>query len=119
MDLHPGPKNRPVFEVTPAKTDPIRRALHESEDWYQDLMDHSQDLLCVHDLEGRLLSVNPASARQLGYSVEEMLRMPMREHIAPEFRNEFDAYLKRIEREGEARGLLLVVTRLGEQRIWE
>jgi PAS domain S-box-containing protein len=119
MDLHPGPKNRPVFEVTPAETDPIRRALHESEDWYQDLMDHSQDLLCVHDLEGRLLSVNPASARQLGYSTEEMLRIPMREHIAPEFRNEFDAYLKRIEREGEARGLLLVVTRLGEQRIWE
>jgi formate hydrogenlyase transcriptional activator len=119
MDLHPGPTNRPVIEVTPAKTDPIRRALQESEDWYQDLMDHSQDLLCVHDLEGRLLSVNPASARQLGYSVEEMLQIPMREHIAPEFRNEFDTYLKRIEREGEARGLLLVVTRLGEQRIWE
>jgi PAS domain S-box-containing protein len=119
MDLHPGPKTRPVFEVTPATTDPIRRALQESEDWYQDLMDHSQDLLCVHDLEGKLLSVNPASARQLGYSVEEMLRIPMREHIAPQFRSEFDAYLKRIEREGEARGLLLVVTRLGEQRIWE
>jgi formate hydrogenlyase transcriptional activator len=119
MDLHPGPTNRPVIEVTPAKTDPIRRALQESEDWYQDLMDHSQDLLCVHDLEGRLLSVNPASARQLGYSVEEMLRIPMREHIAPEFRNEFDTYLRRIERQGEARGLLLVVTRLGEQRIWE
>jgi formate hydrogenlyase transcriptional activator len=119
MDLHPGPTNRPVIEVTPAKTDPIRRALQESEDWYQDLMDHSQDLLCVHDLEGKLLSVNPASARQLGYSVEEMLRIPMREHIAPQFRSEFDAYLKRIEREGEARGLLLVITRLGEQRIWE
>jgi PAS domain S-box-containing protein len=119
MDLHPAPQNRLVLQTKAAELDPIRRALHESEDWYQDLVDHSQDLLCVHDLEGRLLSVNPAPARLLGYSVEEMLRIPMREHIAPEFRNEFDAYLKEVEREGEARGLLVVVTRSGERRLWE
>jgi PAS domain S-box-containing protein len=119
MDLHPGAKNRPVFENQQANIDPIRRALDESEDWYQDLIDHSQDLLCVHDLDGRLLSISPAPARLLGYSVEEMLRTPMREFIAPEFRDEFDAYLKRIEREGEAHGLLVVVTRSGERRLWE
>jgi PAS domain S-box-containing protein len=119
MDLHPAPQNRLVLQAKAAELDPIRRALHESEDWYQDLVDHSQDLLCVHDLEGRLLSVNPAPARLLGYSVEEMLRIPMREHIAPEFRNEFEAYLKEIEREGEAHGLLVVVTRSGERRLWE
>ena len=119
MDLHPAPQNRLVLQTKAAELDPIRRALHESEDWYQDLVDHSQDLLCVHDLEGRLLSVNPAPARLLGYSVEEMLRIPMREHIAPEFRNEFDAYLKEVEREGEARGLLVVVTKSGERRLWE
>jgi len=119
MDLHPGAKNRRVFESQQANLDPIRRALDESEDWYQDLIDQSQDLLCVHDLDGRLLSISPAPARLLGYSVEEMLRIPMREHIAPEFRNEFDAYLKEIEREGEACGLLVVVTRSGERRLWE
>ncbi len=119
MDLHPGPESRRVVEKTPDEIDPIRRALHVSEDWYQDLIKHSQDLLCVHDLEGRLLSVNPVSARLLGYSVEEMLRIPMREHVAPEFRNEFDTYLHQIRREGEARGLLVVVTRSGERRIWE
>jgi len=119
MDLHPGAKNRRVFESRQANIDPIRRALDESEDWYQDLIDHSQDLLCVHDLDGQLLSISPAPARLLGYSVEEMLRIPMREHIAPEFRSEFDAYLKEIEREGEVRGLLVVVTRSGERRLWE
>src|SRR5271170_844312 len=119
MDLRPGAKNRPVFESQQANIDPIRRALDESEDWYQDLIDHSQDLLCVHDLDGRLLSISPAPARLLGYSVEEMLRTPMREFIAPEFRDQFDAYLKQIEREGEAHGLLVVVTRSGERRLWE
>ncbi len=33
-------------------------ALHESEDRYRDLVEHSEDLVCTHDLEGNLLSVN-------------------------------------------------------------
>jgi PAS domain S-box-containing protein len=119
MDLYPGPNKGRVVEIKLADLDPIRRALHENEDWYQDLVEHSQDLLCVHDLKGRLLSMNPAPARVLGYRVDELLQTPMREIIAPEFRSEFDAYLKQIERAGEAHGLMAVLTRSGEQRIWE
>jgi PAS domain S-box-containing protein len=98
---------------------PIRRALQENEDWYQDLVEHSHDLLCIHDLAGRLLCVNPAPARLLGYSVKELLQIPMRELIAPEIRDQLDVYLAQIEREGEARGLLTLITRSGERRIWE
>src|ERR1035441_5055373 len=93
--------------------------LEENEDWYRDLVEHSQDLLCVHDLQGRLLSINPVPARLLGYSVEEMLRMPMLDFVDPQFRSQFDGYLRDIERTGESRGLLAVVTRSGEQRILE
>ena len=119
MDVHPGPEKRRVAPAKPAELDPIQRALHDNEDWYQDLVEHSQDLLCIHDLEGRLLSVNPAPARVLGYSVEEMLRIPMREMVAPEFRQQFDAYLSQIASAGESRGLMAVMTRSGERRIWE
>jgi PAS domain S-box-containing protein len=119
MAVHPGPEKRRIAEIKLADLDPIRQALQNNEDLYQDLLEHSQDLFCIHDLKGWLLSVNPASARVLGYSVEELLRIPMREIIAPEFRSEFDAYLKQIERAGEAHGLLAVLTRSGEQRIWE
>jgi PAS domain S-box-containing protein len=112
------PEETPA-EETPATLDPIRRNLKENGDWYRDLVERSQDLLCVHDLEGRLLSVNPIPARLLGYSVEEMLRKPMRDFIALEFREQFDAYLREIERWGESRGLMAVVSRTGEQRIWE
>jgi PAS domain S-box-containing protein len=118
MDLHPGPEKSRVPERA-ADSDPIRRALHENQDWYQDLVEHSQDLLCVHDLEGRILSMNPAPARVLGYSVEELLQIPMREIIAPEFRPQFDAYLNQIARVGESRGLMTVLTRSGERRLWE
>jgi formate hydrogenlyase transcriptional activator len=119
MDVHPGPEKRRVAESGPAELDPIRRALHENEDWYQDLVEHSQDLLCIHDLEGRLLSVNPAPARVLGYSVEELLQSPMRELVPPEFRAQFDAYLSQIASLGESSGLMAVITRSGERRIWE
>ncbi len=94
-------------------------ALRESEDRYRDLVEHSQDLLCTHDLEGKLLSVNPASARLLGYEVAELINSPMRDLIAPEFREQFDAYLVRIKTTGADQGVLSVVTRSGERRIWE
>ena len=119
MALHPGPEKSRVPEGKRAEVVPIRHAFSDNEDWYQDLVDHSQDLLCIHDLEGRLLSINPAPARVLGYSVEELLQIPMREMIVPEFRPQFEAYLKEIERSGESHGLMAVVTRSGERRIWE
>ncbi len=119
MALHPGERKRHFPEDLPVAWDPIRRALEEDEDWYRDLVEHSQDLLCVHDLEGRFLSVNPVPARLLGYSVEEVIQRPMRDFVDPQFRGQFDAYLREIARTGEARGLLAVVTRSGEQRIWE
>ena len=118
MDVHPGPENRRASRRV-SDPDPIRRAFHENEDWYQDLVEHSHDLLCIHDLEGRLLSVNPAPARMLGYSVKEILGIPMREMVPAEFRVDFDDYLNQIKTTGESRGLVAVRTRSGERRIWE
>ena len=119
MDAHPGPEKRRVLERRRGEIIPIRQAFHENQDWYQDLVEHSRDLLCVHDLAGRFLSMNPAPARLLGYSVEEILRIPMRDLVAPEFRPQFDAYLSQIASVGESRGLMAVMTRTGERRIWE
>jgi PAS domain S-box-containing protein len=119
MELHPGAEKHRSAALGLAESYPIRRALHENEDWSRDLVEHSHDLLCIHDLEGRLLSINPRPARLLGYSVEEILRIPMRELAAPEFRDQFDAYLGQIKRTKQAHGLMAVMTRSGERRIWE
>ena len=117
MALHPEQRKRHFPEEAPVAWDPIRRDLEENQDWYRDLVEHSQDLLCVHDLEGRFLSINPVPARLLGYSVEEMLHKPMRDFVDPQFRAQFDAYLREIGRTGESRGLVAVMTRSGVQRI--
>ena len=116
MNVHPG---FPKYRDPQAELAPIRRALQENEDWYVDVVEHSQDLLCIHDLNGRLLMVNPAPARLLGYSVEEILQIPMRELLAPEVLPKFEEYLREIERTGASRGTTIVVTRSGERRVWE
>src|SRR5271156_3699309 len=117
MALHPLEGKRYFPEEAAVGWDPIRRALEENVDWYRDLVEHSRDLLCVHDLKGRFLSVNPVPARLLGYTVEEMIGKPMRDFVDPQFRSHFDAYLSEIARAGRADGLLAVVTRSGERRI--
>jgi PAS domain S-box-containing protein len=97
----------------------LRRQLTENTDWTRDLVAHSRDLLCLHDLEGRLLSVNPVPARLLGYSVEEILEVPMRDLVDPKFRDQFDSYMLQIASAGEATGTLAVLTRTGQRRLWE
>ncbi len=115
MALHPGERKRHLPEEAPVVWDPIRRALEENQDWYRDLVEHSQDVLCVHDLEGRFLSLNSVSARLLGYSVEELMGKPIRDFVDPQFHTRFDAYLREIESAGETRGLMGMVTRSGEK----
>src|SRR5579864_2390995 len=120
MSSRSEPVKSPPPERLPIERDPIRWALQENNhDWYRELVEHSRDLLCVHDLQGRLLSVNPVPARLLGYSVDEMLQIPMREMIVPEYRDLFDLYLKQIEYDGEAEGLMVVLSRTGERQVWE
>ena len=118
MDLRPEVEMLAPSELRRSDLNPFRRALQENEEWYHDLVEHSQDLLCFHDLTGRFLSMNPVPARVLGYSVEELLQIPMRELVVPEFRQKFDDYLAEIARTGTAHGLLAVMARSGERRIW-
>lgn len=106
-----------VQEITARKQ--MELTLRESEDLFRDLVEHSTDLICTHTLEGRLLSVNELPMKLLGYAREELLNKPMREFVVPEGRAQFDASLETIQREGFVKGLMVVMTKTGERRIWE
>jgi PAS domain S-box-containing protein len=93
--------------------------LRQSEDRYRDLVEHSQDLICTHDLDGRLLTVNSRAVKMLGYSLDEIAKMNMRDILAPEVRRLFDRYLRKISRDHSAEGQLIVQTKSGDRRIWE
>ncbi len=95
------------------------KTLRESEDRYRDLVENSNDLICTHDLEGKILTSNPAASRLLGYDLNSILGMNIKDIIAPEFKHEFESYLSTIRTNGKASGLLVVQTKSGEKRIWQ
>ena len=95
-------------------------ALHvakESEERYRDVVDNSEGLICTHDLNGVLLSVNPAAARGFGAQPDELVGRNLVELLAPSVRQLFPAYLAQFQQETRVRGLLRVVTKAGEERV--
>jgi len=100
-----------------------KRAEHElaqSEARFRDLVENSPELICMHDLHGVILSANPASIKALGCnSAEEVIGKSIVDFLAPEVRNQYPAYISEIVSKGHSKGLLRLVTRSGEQRVWE
>ncbi|TAK50486.1 MAG: PAS domain S-box protein [Betaproteobacteria bacterium] len=96
-----------------------QRHLVESEKRYRDLVENSRDLICTHDLTGKLMSVNEAAVRLTGYSREALLRMNMADLLAAGGRDLFPAYLGEIRKQGVASGVMRIRTAGGEMRWWE
>jgi len=105
----------PVFKQLQRKEE----ALQKSDEEYRNLFEHSLDLICTHDLTGRLLSVNPEAVRLMGYETKDLIGMNLKDLAIPEFRGLVDEYLADIRRNGVAQGILAVLSRQGERRIWE
>ncbi len=95
--------------VTPAEKDP---------DLYRLLVENSLGLMCIHDMEGVLLTINPAAAQSLGYRVEECCGRNIREVLAPSVRHLFDDYLGRIRINLVDSGIMRLQAKDGAERLW-
>jgi PAS domain S-box-containing protein len=94
------------------------RQLRERLELFRQLVENSQGLVCAHDLQGNLLYISPASALELGYAPGDGVGRNLREFLAPSVRPFFDGYLARIREKEADRGLLRLVNRSGEERLW-
>jgi PAS domain S-box-containing protein len=97
-----------------------RSALRDSEERYRDLVENSHELICTHDLDGAILSVNRAATILFGYEVDEIVQQKnIRDLLVPEVRDYFDEYMQKIRAEGATSGTMLVQTRTGERKVLE
>lgn len=97
----------------------VEQALRESEKRYRDLVENSLGLICTHDLDGGLLMVNPAVARSLGYQLEEFTGKNLRDFLAPLAKKHFHKYLDDIRNHKVTSGLIVLLTRDGQERTWQ
>lgn len=93
--------------------------LADSERRYRHLVESSQGLICTHDMQGRLLSVNPAALRLTGLTAEQVVGRNLRDIVTEETRAEFPRYLERIDHRGEDAGMMFVRTRDGRELAWQ
>ncbi|HEY5073736.1 MAG TPA: PAS domain S-box protein, partial [Pyrinomonadaceae bacterium] len=93
-------------------------ALAKSEKRYRELIDNGLGLICTHDVDGKLLSVNPAAADALGYTPAEMVGTNLIEYVSPSAQPVFPNYLKRMAAQPNLSGLMSLLTRKGEEQIW-
>ena len=96
-----------------------KHALRESENRFRILTEKSLGLICSHDLDGILLSVNLSGAESLGYRPDEMIGKSLKDFLSTQGQTAFQIYLKQIRQSGEVSGLMHTLTKSGEERVWQ
>lgn len=93
--------------------------LRKSEEQYRDLVDNITDLICTHDLSGRILSANRAAEKLIGHKFNPEENLNIKDILAEDRKNDFNQYIQEIQKKGHVEGLMKVRTFSGEVRIWE
>jgi PAS domain S-box-containing protein len=85
---------------------------------YRLLVENSLGLMCIHDVDGTLLTINAAVAESLGYRVEESSGRNIREFLTPSVQHLFEDYLQRIRTNPVATGIMRLQAKDGTDRFW-
>ncbi|UOR04726.1 PAS domain-containing protein [Hymenobacter aerilatus] len=101
-------------DITEARL--ARETLIRSEKQYRDLMQFSQALICTHDLQGRILTLNPTAALMTGYPADELVGKRLHLVSPLELHAEMDAYLAVMTQQREQRGVMTLMGQTGERR---
>jgi PAS domain S-box-containing protein len=94
-------------------------ALLASEDRFRDLVEHCNDLIGTHDLNGVILSANAAVGNALTIPSADLPGRNLRQYIEENWHHSFAAYLETVRRDGVATGTARVTTEFGQLRVWE
>ena len=86
---------------------------------YTFILNNTSDLFVLHDLDGRFIEVNIVGKKIGGISEKDLSGLRVRDLIPEWYRHEYDEYLEKITRDGNAKGTLRVKLLDGSERIME
>ncbi len=85
-----------------------------SEDQYREIVDYSEAIICTHDLNGIIITINPAAQKILGYDPEELIGQSISSVVVEEHRGAFNSkYIQSIIENGTAEGVMKVTDNKG------
>jgi len=97
---------------TPSRTEVRRASAHV----FELLLDAFPDIIWSVDAEGRLVFVNRKATELLGYSLDELLGMSIRQLYAPEILDQVDAGFKNLQKKGRLSGIeSILISKSGER----
>ncbi len=91
-------------------------AIRESESRYRQIVEGSLGLVCTHDMDGKILSINEHGASGLGYTVPEVVGKTLQDFTEPERRSLLERYFEDLRSKEEAQGLLHLRNARGDER---
>lgn len=91
-------------------------AIRESEARYRQIVEGSLGLVCTHDMDGKILTINEHGAAALGYTVQEVIGRTLQDFTQPERRSLLEGYFDELRTTGEAQGLLHLLHANGDER---
>jgi PAS domain S-box-containing protein len=92
--------------------------LAASERKFRSFFENSQGMMFTHDLQGNFLSVNAAAASCLGYSLEEVQKMNLRDIIPKERQGFLLEYIQEILKNGGTQATFKPLRKDGTSRTW-
>ena len=92
-----------------------QKSVRANEQRLRALFEGIQDIVFVHDMDGRILDSNQAACRWLGYSMDELIGMKTSQIDAPEFARGFSERLAKQRERGTLTCEGILLTRSGER----
>lgn len=93
------------------------RLIEKSEKRFRGFFENSQGLMCIHDADGNILSINKNGAEMLGFTIEEALSTNIYDLTAQGRESVVRNYFKRVLQDGHSSGQLQVRRKDGKELI--
>lgn len=105
-----------VTDITQRKIAEL--ALMQSEEEKAIVLNNTQTIICLHDMNGVILDVNCAAEKMSGYTKAQLIGLNLKTLIVSEHQFGFENYIGNVNSQKSVNGTMHIKTREGKKRIW-